>query len=317
MKSWITTALCFSMLALSLNAQADNERLGISLMPKYAKGIVVSPEMQNCGWAERLARTMSSKSNGRVVPMDEAALANAALKVDVTAVKLVAPTANSKRRLGLHVEILGNGKLLAKKDVEDRTLTVKSTVCETISYLADNLGGDLAEWLPTMPVCDAACTGLHPKERVALNALVLFDPLVIAQDDPVRSCNWVREGIPELMKDIKPRDEDDDDDSINEDNPQNLQFFITDQDILKYPGRKLVLKIGRMQLSSAPNAGPVWMEMTAELHDGGMLAASAHSRQTTINVSSNPCKTFERLGDNLLSRMEKWLRDPVLGAELK
>jgi hypothetical protein len=291
-------------------AQASMDGLLASPQVTDANGLKVPVYMQSaCDWRGALVGSVVSNSEGRVkagaaaMPLDQGKV----LTLEVTL--LSAPPAGDfgKRRLGVRARIYFDGKWVAVRNFEDRKMANAAIpVCDAISSLAQNLGGDMADWIKEsdMPVCDSACTGLHPDQPIAVaRQLLEASPGVFNAD--VKACGkWSTQMVADFVEDANDMDP-----------PLAAKLVITDEDILKYPGRKLVLKVVGVDLGGAGPEGK-WLRMSGELIDGGVIAGSFTTFQK-IRIGFGTCRTLNGLGENTYQSIEPWLLEPTTKAELR
>src|SRR5579885_1355471 len=77
------------------------------------------------------------------------------LQMELVVTRLEAPedAFHGKRRLGLRVSVIDRGKVVASREMEDRTaISGAYSACQLIGRLASNLGSDTAEWLNAKPL---------------------------------------------------------------------------------------------------------------------------------------------------------------------
>jgi hypothetical protein len=99
------------------------------------------------------------------------------------------------------------------------------------------------------------------------------------------------------------------------DPPLPAKLVIADEDILKYPERKQVLKVTGVDLSGASPEGK-WLRMSGELIHGGMITGSFTTFQK-IRLGFGTCRTLNGLGENTYQTIETWLLEPMMKADLR
>jgi len=308
MKSPMLVLLACGLLCLGTQARAAIDNLITSPTVGDMPGLIVPAFMRTeCDWRGSLVRSVVSNSKGAVSVTPDADKHDAGRVLELQIAMLVAPFKgdNSKRRLGVRARLFFDGRWVAVKDFEDRSMvTSVHTVCESIGNLGNNLGGDIADWLQESDaiVCDSACTGLHPNDPIAIGKEIL-PASSKAINEQVLACNWPAQMVKDFIEDasdMKP--------------PLPNKLFVTDEDILKYTGRKLVLKAIDIHVASGADK---WMEMSGELIEGGVRSASFHGYQKVRFGSFNPCKTLNSLSENMYNSIEEWLMAPTMKAELR
>jgi hypothetical protein len=225
------------------------------------------------------------------------------LELQVT--QLLTPE-DSKRLLSVQGRIYQDGILmLAGKFYDTGRISPSMTVCESLLELATNVGGNVADWVQDskMPACDKVCVGLHPDEPIAIGREILpATPTAIDAD--ALACNWPSQMVKDFMADV---------DDMHPPLPSKL--VVTDEDILKYPGRKLVLKAVAVRLNKN-GPGDKWMRMTGELLDGGVHVANFRAYQKVRFGIGSTCRVLNSLSENMYQSIETWLVNPTPNAEL-
>ncbi|HEX5127043.1 MAG TPA: hypothetical protein VFW00_09915, partial [Rhodocyclaceae bacterium] len=309
MKSHLFALMAFLPLSLAMPAHAAMDKLIVSPTVGDAPGLVAPPYMQNaCDWRGSLVRSVISNAPGLVTVSQDAEKRDAGrvLALQVTLLNAPPPGDYRKRRLGIQAKVYSDGKWLAVKNFEDRSMASTAyTVCDSIANLANNLGSDIADWIKDSDslVCDSACTGLHPNEPIALGKELLAAPGVI--DDEIAACKWTSQMTKDFVDDAKDADP-----------PLPVKLFVTDEDILQFRGRKLVLRVTEIDLRDKDGTGK-WLRMSGELIDGGFVAGSFNGYQKTRLGLFGTCKTLTSLGENMYQSIENWLREPTTKAELR
>jgi hypothetical protein len=299
--------LACGLLCLGTQARAAIDNLITSPNVGDMPGLALPEFMKTeCDWRGSLVRSVVNNSKGAVSVTPEANKRDVGRVLELQIAMLVAPLKgdNSKRRLGVRARLFFDGRWVAVKDFEDRSMvTSVHTVCESIANLGNNLGGDIAEWLQESDaiVCDSACTGLRPDDPIAIGKeILLASPDAI--DEQVRTCNWPSKMVKDFVEDANDMSP-----------PLRAKLFVTNEDILKYTGRKLILKVIKIHLVSGEEK---WMEMSGEIIEGGVRSASFHGYQKVRFGSFNPCKTLNTLSENMYNEIENWLVAPTMKAEL-
>ncbi|MFT3734278.1 MAG: hypothetical protein QM776_04525 [Rhodocyclaceae bacterium] len=318
MKNLFKTALACLVLACSAHAVAATP-IGIASKPVFPSNIEPQKDIVGCNWHASFIQTLSKESKGLVVPMSDEELINASRKLNVTVLKLFAPKlGGQKRRLGYRLEFLQDGKLVAFKEIEDRTLRDNEPVCALMSALATNLAKDTAEWLTVnrLPDCDKNCTGLHLEEPIAIGAQPIFPAPDFAAS--LGKCDWLNEVMQELSESLNDTVADKVKEKAKEGSDLGFIPFntkVVTNNILEYTGRRLVLRFSKLDLRPANPQENASTELTAELHDGNMLVAAKRFSNDTVFHGSTLCKTMARLGDRAVGDVVKWMmKTPALPA---
>ncbi|GAA5171660.1 hypothetical protein [Viridibacterium curvum] len=318
MKTSLTAALALFVIATAKPGTAAHPSpVGIAAAPAFASNIETQPDINGCNWHAKFVRTLVAETNGLVLEMSDDEMAKAPRKVKVTVTRLFAPRlGGQKRRLAYKLEFMQDGKLVALRQIEDRTLRDNEPVCGLMGALATNLAKDTAEWLTLnrLPDCGPQCTGLHPREPIAIGAQPLFP-----SGDFVKSlgkCDWLTSVMPDLSETLNDESED----RMKDKEPTGAGLLpittkIAQEDIVDYKGRRLVLRFDKLNLKPANPQDNASTDLTAELHDGPMLVAARRFSNDTSFHGSTLCKTMARLGDRAMGDVVKWLmKDPGLPA---
>ena len=236
MKSRLHVLFALALLCCGMQVCAAIDQL--ITLPEIADAadLEVPASMQSgCDWRGTLMKTVMITNANRIRVTPEAADHAHGRVLEMQVTELIAP-AGSRRELSVQGRIYQDGILmLAEKFYDTGKVSSSMTVCESILELATNVGGNIADWVQDskMPPCDKGCTGIHPDEPIAIGREILAaTPTAIGQD--ALACNWPSQMVKDFIADV---------DDMRSPLPSKL--VVTDQNILNYPGRKLVLQSGR------------------------------------------------------------------------
>jgi hypothetical protein len=82
-------------------------------------------------------------------------------------------------------------------------------------------------------------------------------------------------------------------------------------------GRVLELRVAEVHApGGGPFAGPKWLVVNAELHEGGRVVASARAKRVTAAPFGGTCDQLQKVTRAIAVDLGAWLRDPRGAAEL-
>lgn len=162
------------------------------------------------------------------------------------------------------------------------------------------LGSDIKRLVSVViPLFFFSAVQVHADEKIMISATIPYENSDTANDDIRKDCDWNQKLAQNIVKE------------------SNSSVEVTDKDLTKFSGKKLVIMIDQVHsIGGGGFTGPKWAHIRGKLSEKGKVIGSFEALRKTIGGTFRACATLDNLGEELGGDVAGWLKNPTMDAKL-